>query len=201
MATWSTILFLFFFFIRSFSYSPFYSFIIHMYNRAYEHSFSFARFLFFVLSVKCFHGRKFYNFERGFNPRTRLILVPNNSWDIVYYLANRYLDQNNACTSISVRTWKTLFWKRIFVYSPNTLIILLSLIESEISFIFRSDLFIQRERIDDPFIVTSRSFISDIYSHTYHPLHLRFVFALAVAVSKDFFVCFFLYESIQRLNL
>lgn len=198
MATCSTIIF----FIPSFSYSSFiHSLYICTIVRMHILSLLLVPLLRSLRKV-FFHGRKFYNFERGFNPRTRLILVPNNCRDIVYYLANRYLDRNNACTSISVRTWKTLFCKRIFVYSPNTLIILLSLIVSEVFFIrFRSDLLIQRRRINDPFTVTSRSFISNIYSHTYHPLHLRFVFALAVAVSKDFFVCFFLYESIQRLNL
>ena len=89
------------------------------------HILSLLYFFFFCLSVKCFHGTKCLQFRTGFfNSCMRLMLVANSCWDIVYYLANRYLDRNNARVRLFPLGCGKHFSEREFsFFIPNTFII------------------------------------------------------------------------------
>lgn len=129
----------------------------------------------------------------------RLTLIANICWNIVYYLTNRYLNRNNACTSIFLRMWKTLFWKRGFGMRPNTdyFIYLFVFIESK-GFSTRFRRSSQRKRIDDRTNIIPRSIYLG-HTHTHHPRHGLYLQFILYQLSR--YQKIVLYESIQRLNL
>lgn len=130
--------------------------------------------------------------KRALISHRRLTLIANICWNIVYYLTNRYLNRNNACTSIFLRMWKTLFWKRGFGMRPNTdYFIYLFVCFHRIERIFHAlqTVFSAKE---DRQSNEHRFAIDLLRAYIYASSSARLIFAihivLAVAVSKDCFI-------------